>query len=250
MGLFTKKYEPNTLEEYVQFFDSIPAERRNVYLKYIDGYNELTDTLFTSYTSMTDFYDYEAYRLETMGKRMKAPRGEALTVYHMLDKLYSFHPVRFLQDELYKNNGTAHFNLRFIPKKPKYFADEHLYFEIDMANYMMEKPGLMAIASNTPGLAKKGVTYFFIDEKFQFVCNVNKYFDETPKGIEDTNNAGKFISTILEKINKGTCHTLERTRDTEKLEVLDKLLEEAKCLREDIVEETTETTSESTRDRK
>ena len=250
MGLFTKKYEPSTFEEYVQFFDSIPAERRNRYLKYIDSYNDLTDTLFTSYTNMTDFYDFEAYRLETMGKKMKAPKGEALTVYHMIDKFYTFHPIRFLQDELYRNNGVAHFNLCFMPNKPKYFADEHLYFEIDMANYMMKKPGLMAIASNKPGLAKNGVTYFFIDEKFQFVCNVNKYFDETPKGIEDTNNAGKFISTILEKFKKGNCHKLERTKEPEKLEVLDRLLEEAKTLRENIVEETTETTTESTRDKK
>jgi len=74
MGIFKKRQEPQTFEEYVAYFDALPAERRNRYLKYFECFDTMKSTLFTNYENMTDFYDYEGYRLDCIAKKIESTK--------------------------------------------------------------------------------------------------------------------------------------------------------------------------------
>ncbi len=251
MGIFKKTPRPETFEDYVAYFDSLPAERRNIYLKYFESFNELNNALFTSYAEMTDFYDYEGYRLDCIAKKMKAPRGEGLNIYSFLSKFYGFHHVESLKRELVRGNGEFAFNLIRLRNKPEYFQDEMLYFTINPNKTHNERSDMLSIiASNKKDYAEGNNTFFYIEENSETVYNVNQYWDESTKGIDDINKAGKYISSILDLMKQFSCHTIELTEEKDKVEVWNRLLDEAKELSKSKPETTTETTTETNRDKK
>lgn len=251
MGIFSKKQEPQTFEEYVEFFDNIPAERRNKYLKYIESFATMKDSIFTSYTSMTDFYDYEGYRLDNMARAMKAPKREGHLVYMFLGNFYGFNHIHSLKRELVKKNGEVRFNLNRFSKCPAYFDNQELYFTINpsagRASESTENLSIIAANSKTPKDKKE--TYFYIEEKSETVFNVSQYWDDSIQGVERVNEAGKFISNLLDGLKRQDFHSIDFTTEPKKLEVLDRLLDEAKALTAPKTTEST-TTAETTKDKK
>lgn len=251
MGIFKKRQEPQTFEEYVAYFDALPAERRNRYLKYFECFDTMKSTLFTNYENMTDFYDYEGYRLDCIAKKLKAPRGEGHIIYSFLGKFHHYHFVQSVKHELVEKNGEFAFNLCRIPNKPEYFKDNMLYFSINPNNQMTKSADkLTIIASNKKDYTNGHNTYFFIEEESETVYNVNQYWDETTKGVEDINQAGKIISSVLDSLKNYTCHTIDFTTEPEKLEVWNRLIGEAKELTKATAETKAETTTDDNRDKK
>jgi len=109
---------------------------------------------------------------------------------------------------------------------------------------------LTIIASNKKDYTNGHNTYFFIEEESETVYNVNQYWDETTKGVEDINQAGKIISSVLDSLKNYTCHTIDFTTEPEKLEVWNRLIGEAKELTKATAETKAEATTEDKRDKK
>lgn len=228
-GLFKKQPQPQTFEEYVQFFDNIPNERRNIYLKYIEAYSQMEDALFMRYAQLSDFYDYQNYRLENIARNLKAPRGEGSNLVHFVNKFYGFHHISTIKHELVEKNGEVHFNLCRFANKPKYFENDDMFVTINPNAGTSEKNNnLTILVSNSKD--KSNSTFFYVDDKTETVWNVNQYCDETNAGIHDINEAGKFISKLFEDMRNFSPTTIQKTQDKEALEVLDRLLAEAKEL--------------------